>query len=72
MTGELRMAWGATVDEGQTLGRVPVPKTRATGRRALALLAIAEWLMLPPLADLQVYGDGSFEGCVAMMACRGG
>ncbi len=37
----------------------------------IALLAIAGWLMLPPLADLRVYGDGSFQGCVATMACRG-
>lgn len=46
-------------------------KTKLLQAVLIALLAVVGWLVLPPLADLRVYGDGSFHGCVVVMACRG-
>lgn len=49
---------------------MPVATRRLLQAALVALLVIVGWLLLPPMADLRVYGDGSFQGCVAMMSCR--
>ena len=35
-------------------------KRRLLTAALVALLAIAGWLVLPPMTDVWVYGDGSF------------